>query len=136
MGLLDGLLGQVLGNIGGGGGQGNLLANALMGLLNGQGGGGLGGLIGQLQQNGLGQQVASWISTGQNMPVSAEQILQALGQGQVSQIAAQAGLNTQQASTGLAQLLPQLIDHLTPAGTLPQGNDLEQALGGLSKLLT
>lgn len=136
MGLLDGILGQVLGNMGGAG-QGNALASALMGLLSNQAGasgGGLAGLLNLLQQAGLGQQVSSWISTGQNLPVSAEQIMQALGHGQISQIAQQAGLEPQQASSGLAQLLPQLIDHLTPTGALPQGNELEAGLAGLRKL--
>jgi uncharacterized protein YidB (DUF937 family) len=68
--------------------------------------------------------VASWVGTGQNLPVSAEQIQAVLGSGQLGQIASQLGLNESQAAGGLADLLPQVIDSLTPNGQLPQGDDL------------
>jgi uncharacterized protein YidB (DUF937 family) len=144
MGLLDGLLGQVLGGALGGGQQ-NALINVVMGMLgnNAQGAGaggsalgGLGGLLDMLKQKGLGDQAASWVGTGENMPVSADQITNALGGDQVANIAQQAGLEPQQASAGLAALLPQLIDKLTPNGAVPQGNDLGQGLEMLKKMLS
>jgi uncharacterized protein YidB (DUF937 family) len=119
MGLLDGVLGAVLGNATGGGAN-SPMAQVLQGLL--QQHGDLGGLVGQLAQGGLSQQTQSWVGTGQNIAVSAEQIVAALGQGSVGNIAQQLGVNPQQAGGLLAQVLPQLIDHMTPHGQLPAGS--------------
>jgi uncharacterized protein YidB (DUF937 family) len=163
MGLLDQVLGQVLGQggqrqgSGGLGGLGDLLSglaggrqqsgggNLLAALLpvalsmltksGGSGGGGLGGLLSQFQAAGLGQQADSWVSTGANMPLSAEQLINALGRGRVSEIASQAGLTEAQASGGLADLLPDLVNHLTPKGELPAQGEVDDALGGLRKSL-
>jgi uncharacterized protein YidB (DUF937 family) len=148
MGLLDGLLGSALGSVMGGqqagGGQGALL-NAVLGMMNnGSASGGLQGLLGQLQQGGLGDQVASWVGTGQNMPVSADQIMQALGGaggtaggagGLLSQLAQQTGMGQQDLAGHLSQLLPDVVNHLTPGGQVPQGGvpDALQALSGLLK---
>ncbi|MCA0327963.1 MAG: YidB family protein, partial [Proteobacteria bacterium] len=94
MGLLD-MVSGALGGQGGGGGQDALL-KLVMGMLsdNGQGGGGLAGLLQQLQQAGLGEQVNSWVGTGQNLPVSPEQLQQAFGGDQMSQMAEKMGLST------------------------------------------
>jgi uncharacterized protein YidB (DUF937 family) len=135
MGLLDGLLGQVLGKAVGGGQQ-NALLEAAMGLLNNQQMGGIGGLLQKLQAGGLGDHVASWVGTGQNQAVSADQIHNALGGDQIQQIAQKIGIEPGHASEGLAALLPQLIDKLTPNGSLPQGQALDQGLAGLKKLLS
>lgn len=122
MGLLDVVTGAL-----GGGGQsgGNPMLDIVMQMLanNGQSGG-LAGLAKTFQDKGLGEQMASWISTGQNLPVSSEQIQSVLGGGQLGAIASQLGMNEQQAAGGLAELLPQVIDKLTPNGQMPQGNDL------------
>jgi uncharacterized protein YidB (DUF937 family) len=121
MGLLD----SVMGALGGNGGGNHAMLDAVMQLLSNQGGnGGLAGLVQAFQQNGLGEHIASWISTGQNLPISPDQIRAALGSGQLGQIAAQLGMNESQAAGGLADLLPQVIDKLTPNGQLPQGDDL------------
>ncbi|MGA9025319.1 MAG: YidB family protein [Steroidobacteraceae bacterium] len=115
MGLLDSALGSLLSPAQGGGQSqvtqvlGNLLQQH----------GGLGGLVTQLSQGGLGSQVSSWIGNGQNQPVSASQITQALGGGTIARIAQELGLDPQQAGNIVAQVLPHLIDHLTPAGQLP-----------------
>jgi uncharacterized protein YidB (DUF937 family) len=90
----------------------------------------LNGLAEAFQAKGLGDVVASWIGTGQNLPVSAEQIQSALGSGVVQQLAARAGLSPEAASALLAQVLPHAVDRLTPDGTLPAGGFLGQA-GGL-----
>jgi uncharacterized protein YidB (DUF937 family) len=134
MGLLDGLVGQALGGLLGGGQQ-NALVNSVLGMLGNQQGGGLAGLLGQLKQGGLEQHVSSWVGTGENMQVSGDQLAQALGAEQVANIAQQAGVEPHQASAGLAQLLPQLIDKLTPNGALPQGGELQAGLASLRKLL-
>ncbi len=120
MGLLD----SVMGALGGAGGN-NAMLDVVMQMLSNKGGnGGLAGLVQAFQQNGLGEQMNSWISTGQNLPISPDQIKAALGSGQLGQIAGQLGMNESQAAGGLADLLPQVIDKLTPNGQLPQGDDL------------
>ena len=119
MGLLDQLAGQVLGSMaggneqqqGGGGGQAALI-QLVLGLL--QSKGGIGGLLGQLSQGGLGEQVASWVGTGQNLPVSAEQIVQAFGTSELGDMAAQLGIPGEQLAGHLANFLPQVVDGLTP----------------------
>lgn len=139
-------LGNVIGSMMGGGAQGGGgLGNILGGMMGGgqqaAGGGAdpLSGLLGMLKQSGLGQQADSWVSTGQNLPVSPEQIMQALGGGGggniLGQLAQQAGMSTEDAAGGLSQMLPDIIDKLTPNGSLPEGgvgNALE-ALSGLLK---
>ena len=134
MGLLD-IVGGMLGGQGaaGGGGQDALL-KMVLGMLsdNGQGGGGggLAGLLQQLQQAGLDDQVNSWVGTGQNLPVSPEQLQQAFGSDQMSQMAEKMGLSTGDLGAQLSQMLPQVVDQLTPNGQLPQGG-----LGDLGGLL-
>ena len=136
MGLLDMVSGALGGQ--GGGGQDALL-KLVMGMLsdNGQGGagGGLGGLLQQLQQAGLGEQVNSWVGTGQNLPVSAEQLQGAFGADRMSQMAEQMGLSTGDLGAQLSQMLPQVVDKLTPNGQLPEGGLGAGGLGDLGGLL-
>lgn len=139
MGLLDGLLGSVLGNVMGGQQQSGAggLASVLGGLLSNDGGqGGLGGLVGKFEQAGLGNVVSSWIGSGQNMPISAEQLQNVLGSDAVSGIAAKLGINPSDALGQLSSMLPGLVDKLTPSGAAPSGGlgnmgDLAGMLGGL-----
>lgn len=121
MGLLDSVVGALAGGQSEGG---NPLMGIVMQLINNPQSGGLGGLIQSFQQGGLGEIVNSWVSTGQNLPISAEQIQAVLGGGQLQQIASQLGVSTEQASGSLADLLPQVVDKLTPNGQLPEGGDL------------
>lgn len=121
-----------LGGLGAGGGQANALS-AVLGLLGGNSGG-LGGLVQAFQKQGLGDVVGSWVSTGQNLPISADQIGKVFGPQQLSQFASQAGLAPDAAGATLASLLPQLVDKLTPDGQLPAGNQLP-GLDVLAKLL-
>lgn len=95
--------------------------------------GGLLGLVNTLRQLGLDDVVSSWISTGENKPISSEQVQNALGEGQINQMAQNMGVSRQEVSTGLAGLLPQLIDKLTPDGKLPEGSVLDQGLELLKK---
>ena len=110
------------------------LVTAAMEALGGSSGSGLGGLVEAFQAKGLGDVVASWIGTGQNLPVSAEQIQSVLGSGLVQQLAARAGLPPEAASALLAQILPQSVDRLTPGGTVPEGGLLGQVTGLLRGL--
>ena len=130
MGLFDSVVGALAG---GQSGNGNQLLNVVMQLINSRPGG-LGGLVQSFQQGGLGEIVNSWVSTGQNLPVSAEQLQSVLGGGQLQDIAAQLGMSPEQATGGLADLLPQVVDNLTPTGQLPEGGDLlAQGLDMLKK---
>jgi uncharacterized protein YidB (DUF937 family) len=108
MSLLDGLLG---------GAVGAEMVSVVNGLI--QQHGGVQGIVSQLQQQGLGATVQSWISNGPNQPISASQIHQALGSETVSAIAAKLGMNPQDLAQKLSQALPQIIDKLTPNGTVP-----------------
>jgi uncharacterized protein YidB (DUF937 family) len=98
--------------------------------------GGFPALLQKLKDSGLADQVTSWIGTGENQAVSGNQIADALGEGNIVQIAQQAGLEPEHASAGLAQLLPQIIDKLTPGGQMPDDGLLAQGLNLLKgKLL-
>jgi len=142
MGLLDSILGGALGQ--GAGAPGNQGTAALMQLAmqllagsagqGGRSGGGLMELLQQFQQAGLGSQADSWVGTGQNMPISPEQLMQVFGRGRVEQMAASSGMGVDQVSSGLSDLLPQLIDRVTPQGRVEQAG-LEGALADLSRML-
>jgi uncharacterized protein YidB (DUF937 family) len=130
---MNNLLNSVMGalNAGGGGQGGGGMAQLLpvvMQLV--QQNGGLEGLMQKFQQGGLGEVVQSWVSTGANLPVSADQLGQALG----PELLQKAGGSADMLGP-LAQLLPQLVDGLTPNGQLPAGGaggaDLSAMLGGL-----
>jgi uncharacterized protein YidB (DUF937 family) len=125
----------------GGGGLGGALGGMLGGALGGgqaggQGGGlgGLGALLGQLSNHGLGDVAKSWVGTGQNLPISPDQITQVLGSDRISQMAEQLGMGHGDLAGQLSQMLPQVVDKLTPHGQVPQGNDLS-SLGDIGGLL-
>jgi uncharacterized protein YidB (DUF937 family) len=139
MGLLDivgGMLGGQQGQGQGSGGQAELL-NLIVGMLAGGGqggeGGGLGALLQQLQAAGLGEQAQSWVGTGQNLPVSGEQLQNVFGGDQMSQMAEKMGLSVGDLGSQMSQMLPQVVDQLTPNGQMPEGGlgDLGNLLGGL-----
>ena len=136
MGLLDemvkGLAGKVLG--GGGGTQNPLLEIALSLLTNPQTGG-LGGLVETFKSKGLSDIMSSWVGTGQNLPISGNQIQEVLGSGLIEQFAKKLGSSGEEVSGGLASLLPEIIDKLTPNGSLPESDALLQQLSSLKKNL-
>ncbi len=122
MGLLDGLLNAA------GGGGGTL--EAVTGML-GSHEGGLGGLLASFERGGLGDIAKSWVSTGSNLPISADQISAVLSHGAIADIAKKLGVDPTAAAGQLASLLPQVIDHLTPNGQVPPGG----GLGAITDLL-
>lgn len=137
MGLLDQLVGQVTAAVAGqgqdGAPQGGLMVGVMTMIDNA---GGVPALLEQLKASGLGDHVASWIGTGDNLPVTASQLAEALGAGHLAQVAQQAGVEPEHAASGLARLLPQLIDQLSPGGQMPEGGLLSQGLSLLAgKLL-
>ncbi|MEO8104101.1 MAG: YidB family protein [Betaproteobacteria bacterium] len=133
MGLLDGLMGSLMGGQQAGGlqqgGDNPLLQMALQMLANQNqagGSGGLGGLINMFQNAGMGEQLKSWIGTGHNMPISADQLTAALGSDKIRDIASQLGMSHGEVSGGLADMLPQLIDRITPNGQIPDNHNMLQ----------
>lgn len=128
MGLFDEALNMVKGQMAAGEeGQGGLMS-VVLGLVNNQQSGGLAGLISQLSQGGLGSAVSSWVGTGENQPVSGEAIQQALGSSKIQELAAQAGISPDALSSGLAQMLPGVVDKLTPHGEVPSDDLVEQGM--------
>lgn len=128
MGLLDNLMGA----LGGQGGSGDL-ADIVQSL---GAAGGVGGLVDAFQKGGLGEVAQSWVSNGANLPVSAEQIQAVLGSGMVGQFAEKLGVDPQVGAAKLAELLPGLVDKLTPGGQLPTeglGGAVGDLLGGFLK---
>ena len=121
MGLLDSVVGALAGGQSGGN---NALLETVLQLINNPQTGGLAGLVRSFQQGGLGEIVNSWVSTGANLPISPEQIQRVLGNSSLQGLAAQLGVSPEQASGSLADLLPQVVDQLTPNGQVPQGGDL------------
>lgn len=131
MSLLDQVVGALAGGESGGGSK---LLQTVLQLINNPQTGGLEGLIRSFQQGGLGDIVNSWVANGQNLPVSGEQVESVLGGSALQDLAAQLGVSPQQASGSLADVLPQLIDQMTPNGEVPQGGDLlSQGLSLLKK---
>ncbi len=154
MGLLDSVLGAassmlgqqqqqpqqggggLAGMLGGAGGLGALLPVVVGMLANDGKMGGLGGLMEKFNQAGLGEQMKSWVGTGANAPVSGDEISSVLGGDVLGDLASKLGMSQGDAAGSLAQMLPGLIDKLTPNGQAPAGGlgnsgDLMGMLGGL-----
>jgi uncharacterized protein YidB (DUF937 family) len=137
MGLLDSVLGMVTGGQQGGGNA--ALLNMVVGMLANNaggagGGGGLADIVGKFQQAGMGDVVSSWIGTGQNAPISGDQLGNVLGSDMIANIAKQLGVSHGDAAGQLAQMLPQVVDKLTPNGEAPAGGLGD--IGGLLAQLT
>ena len=134
MGLLDGLLGRALGGTPSDAGMGaNPLMQIALQLL--QQNGGVAGVLDKFRQAGYADHADSWQSTGQNLPISGSVLQEVLGSGTIGQIAQQLGVSHGEAAGGLAQVLPQIVDKLTPSGEVSEShNDMvEQALALLTK---
>lgn len=135
MNLLESLLSGLAGSNASGSAPANPLLPLLLQMLAGNGQfGGLSGLAKQFEQAGFGREMNSWISTGQNLPISLEQLMQVFGQGQMQQMASGSGMDLGSLSGGLADMLPQLIDRMTPSGQVPAGG-IDGALAELSNLM-
>ena len=118
---------------GAGGGLSDLLKGGLGGLLAGGAAGsilsgGLGDLMKQLQQGGQADTANSWVGKGQNKPISPGDLSSALGADQIDAIASQSGMSREDLLQGLSQYLPDVVDHLTPDGRLPDENELSRRI--------
>lgn len=125
------ILNTVKSALGGGDKQGDLLSS-VMGLIGGQGG--LNNLISQFGAKGLGDVVGSWVSTGKNLPVSPDQLKGVLGDDTVKNIASKLGMDSNAVTSHLSNLLPDVVDKLTPDGKVPEGDLMSKGmdlLGGL-----
>lgn len=136
MGLIGSLLRMFLGRSGGGmlarllGGP---LLGVVLGMLKRQGG--LGGLMGKFRGAGLGPKADSWVSTGPNQPLDPDELERALGPEELQQIADQTGMTVEEVREKLAAGLPEVINHVTPKGEVPDDNALGGMLDKLGKFL-
>lgn len=136
LGLAQQFLGGSMGgNTSGQGGSPNVLIGMVMSLIQSQPGG-LMGLIQQFESSGLTQQVQSWVSTGQNQPVTPEQVQTAVNPAQMTQMAQQSGMAHGDIASVLATLLPQVVDHLTPNGNVPHDAAVADSLAALKNMLS
>jgi uncharacterized protein YidB (DUF937 family) len=110
MGLFDGVLGGIVGA-----GMVSVVSDII------DKHGGLNGVVNQFQQQGFGDTVRSWVGTGQNQPISSDEIHKVLGPDTINQLAAKLGMTPQELAAKLSTVLPQAIDKLTPAGVVPPG---------------
>lgn len=134
MGLLDSILGS-LSNSGAASGTGNEVVDAVLQFVNDPAHGGLPGLVQSFQDKGLGGIVDSWVSTGQNLPISADQLAQGLGSDKLGSLAQSLGMDQGDLSSKLSELLPNVVDKLTPGGQIPAENDLGSLLASVTKRL-
>ena len=142
MGILDTVLGVIKSQAANNAAPGtavdgdNHLLESVIGMLTDPQSGGLSGLVEKVAASGLGDQVASWVGTGNNIPITAEQIHEVLGSSFVQGLAQKMGINSADVAGSLASLLPQVVDKLTPDGQVPANNQLlELGLSGLKSLL-
>ncbi|MCP5277801.1 MAG: DUF937 domain-containing protein [Thiobacillus sp.] len=130
MGLFDDALGGVLGSLGSASdtpaGGSNAMLQLVTGLIKQHGG--VGGLVDTLAKSGLGSQAASWVGSGDNAPVTGDQLGQALGGGQLAALAGQFGVDAHAINGLLAQYLPEVVNQLTPGGKLPDEANLNTLL--------
>jgi uncharacterized protein YidB (DUF937 family) len=154
MSQLDDLLGGLLGGKGGGGGGLSDLLNQLGGgqgsgaSMGGGGGmlaallpvlgtmlanGGLNKILAGFRQSGQGEKAASWVGTGANEPVSAGEVESAIGSDEIDRIASQLGVSRAEAAEGIATVLPNLVDKVSPEGELPADPDLDRVFNRLSQ---
>ena len=117
----------------GSGGLGDILGQVPGGAQPGAGMGGLGGLIEQMQRAGYGEQARSWVGTGQNMPITPDALDQIFGQGGIEEIARRAGVTPREATDGMSELLPEVVDRVTPDGEIPDGDQLVRSVDDLRR---
>jgi uncharacterized protein YidB (DUF937 family) len=108
MGMFDGLLGGIVG-----GGMAAVVNQIL------EQHGGLQGVVSEFEQKGLGPTVRSWVSSGPNQPISADDVQRALGPDLIQQLSQKSGVPANELARKLAEILPNAVDRMTPNGTIP-----------------
>lgn len=81
--------------------------------------GGIDGLLAQFTGSGLTQHAQSWIGSGENLPITAEQVQQVLSNDQVRAMVERTGLPVDGLLSLVAKVLPHAVDQATPGGSLP-----------------
>ena len=99
-------------------------------------GGGMSGALDKLKKSSIGEQVQSWIGKGENKPVNAEQMKQAIGPERLEQIAKQTGTTPDQAAQMMADKLPGMVDKMTPDGQIPEPQTIKQNVAGAAQSAT
>src|SRR5215472_16938788 len=132
MGLFDEVIRMASAASGGQNAEHASALSAVLNYVNSPQVGGVAGLEKLFQQGGLGAVFSSWVGSGQNLPVSADQLQSVLHSGALEEAAQKAGLNPEQLTGMMSTLLPHLVDRLSPNGQLPQGGALEAMLKGLA----
>lgn len=127
MGLLDSIVGSLTG---GGEGQSQLL-QIVTGLITQHGG--VEGVLQKFAAHGMGAEAQQWVGTGPNPPITGDHVQRVFGNDIVQQVASQLGVPPTQAASGLAALLPTVIDKLTPKGQSVSGSELQDNISGLLK---
>ena len=135
MGFFDDLVGKVTGAIKGPEGQGGLVEGVL-GLLTNKETGGLEGLMQSFNQQGLGDIISSWVGTGTNAAITPDQVQEVLGSDVIQQLAEKSGVSIDAAKAHLAEILPSLIDKVTPEGKIPEGGLLDKGIELLGSLFS
>lgn len=142
----SGGLGDILGSILGGGapaasggtaaapGLGGMLTTLLPMLGSLLAGGGLQKILSNLQASGLSAQTDSWIGTGENEPISGDDVRQAIGSGEIARIAEQLGVSDEEAADAVARVLPVVVDRVSPGGRLRPDDQLGSAFESLEQL--
>ena len=133
MGLLDSLVTSAVSSALGGNANtltGNLV-NGVVSMLTNSSSGGLNGLVEKFKQSGLGDVAASWVGTGENKPVTPQQLEEALGADKVAELAKEAGIPADKGAEVLSQVLPNVVNEMTPDGEVPD----EHKMGTLSKII-
>ena len=116
------------------GGIADALGQVLGGGTRGRGdAGGLGSLLEQLQRTGFGEQADSWVSRGTNKPIAPDAMTQIFGHDGLEQISRQAGISQDEASRGLSQLLPEVVDRMTPDGEVPDADALANSVDDFAR---
>lgn len=138
-GGLGGILGSVLGGgsggSGGGGAAGGLLKMLLPMVIGMLGSGGLTKILGGMKANGLSAQADSWVGTGANEAIGADDVRRVVDPADLTRIAEQLGVSEDDAADALAQVLPHAVDHVTPEGQVPADDEVDSSLAQLKSLL-
>jgi uncharacterized protein YidB (DUF937 family) len=106
--------------------------SAIMGYINSPQVGGISGLQQMFQQRGLSGVFSSWVGSGQNLPISADQLQSVLHSGGLEQVATKAGIDPSQLTSMMSTLLPNMVDKMTPNGQVPDSGALAQMMKGLA----
>ena len=117
MGLFDNIAGKVIGRMGADDSQ-NVMLQAAVKLFNEYGG--INGILDKFRASGFAAEADSWVGSGPNLPITATQIEQVLGQPTLDDIGTKMGRSGSEVGSKLAEYLPTVIDRLTPDGVVPK----------------